>query len=134
MPSPRFECDRCGLCCRLIGNVPQLRHFDRGDGICIHLTPDNLCDIYENRPEVCSVERMYSRFSSRLTKEEYLEAMARSCIMLKSHYRDLQGAMSATAGGGDLGLDGLGADFDQLKASLPRGALDDISNEILGGC
>lgn len=133
MPSPRFECDRCGLCCRLIGNVPQLMHFDRGDGVCVHLTPENLCDIYEGRPEVCSVERMYSRFSSQLTKEEYLEAMMRSCAILKSHYRGLRSTMSANAAAGECGLEGLGADFEQFRDSLPKGTLDEISGEVLAG-
>lgn len=131
MSSPRFECDRCGLCCRLIGNVPQLKHFDRGDGVCVHLTSDNLCDIYDNRPEVCSVERMYSRFAEKLTKDEYLDAMSRSCTMLKSHFDELRSAMSG-AGVGEGEHDGLGADFERFKTSLPEGSLDRLSEEVLG--
>lgn len=130
MPSSRFECDRCGLCCRLIGNVPQLRHFDRGDGVCVHLTEGNLCDIYETRPEVCSVDRMYSRFAAKLTKEEYLDAMSRSCAMLKSHFGELRSAMTGTEASGELG--GLGSDFERFKSSLPEGSLDRLSEEVLG--
>ncbi len=85
-----FACDRCGLCCRLIGNIPQLTHFDRGDGVCCHLTDANLCDMYESRPEVCSVERMYSHFSSEMTKEEYLVMMGASCKYIKEHFADMR--------------------------------------------
>ena len=31
-------------------NHPEL---DRGDGACINLTKDNLCSIYETRPDFC---------------------------------------------------------------------------------
>jgi len=31
-------------------NHPEL---DRGDGACKHLTEDNLCSIYEDRPDFC---------------------------------------------------------------------------------
>lgn len=34
---------------------------DRGDGACVHLGPDNLCTIYETRPEVCNMEKMYEK-------------------------------------------------------------------------
>jgi Fe-S-cluster containining protein len=30
--------------------APEL---DRGDKACIHLTEDNLCEIYEDRPDFC---------------------------------------------------------------------------------
>lgn len=31
--------------------------YDRGDGVCKHLTPDNRCQIYETRPDTCRVDR-----------------------------------------------------------------------------
>ncbi len=50
-----FECWKCGACCKLAGfKAPEL---DRGDGACIHLTDDNLCSIYENRPDICVLNR-----------------------------------------------------------------------------
>lgn len=86
MASPRFNCDRCGLCCRSIGGIPQLKQFDRGDGVCRHLTDANLCDMYESRPEVCNVEKMYSRFASEMSMEEYLSMMEASCDCLKKNF------------------------------------------------
>ncbi len=86
MSSPRFNCDRCGLCCRSIGGIPQLRQYDRGDGVCCHLTDANLCDMYESRPEVCNVEKMYSRFASEMSMDEYLSMMEASCRCLKENF------------------------------------------------
>lgn len=34
-------------------NHPEL---DRGDGACINLTEDNLCSIYEDRPDFCRLD------------------------------------------------------------------------------
>lgn len=54
-----FICTRCGLCCRNIDKIPELREFHKGDGVCIHLSEDNLCNIYMNRPDICNTEKMY---------------------------------------------------------------------------
>lgn len=64
------ECQKCGSCCKnmiIRGNFSKdtLEWFvKRGCGIlkdksiaipfrCPHLTKDNMCDDYENRPKVC---------------------------------------------------------------------------------
>ncbi len=55
-----FACNRCGACCRLIGEVPELAHLDRGDKSCVHLRgepgDDHACAIYEDRPKQCRVD------------------------------------------------------------------------------
>ncbi len=51
-----FECSKCGACCRFVGAVAEMQAYDRGDGACRHLTPGNLCAIYETRPEICRVD------------------------------------------------------------------------------
>lgn len=49
-----FKCWQCGACCRFIGfKIPE---FDRGDKACIHLTEENTCAIYKERPEVCRLD------------------------------------------------------------------------------
>lgn len=83
-------CDSCGLCCRLIMGIPELVFFDRGDGVCRHLTDANLCEIYDSRPEVCSIDKMYARFAEDMTPEEYYDLMARSCQYLKEHFSELK--------------------------------------------
>ena len=77
-----FICEKCGVCCRHIDTIPELREFDNGFGVCIHLK-GSLCDIYEHRPDICSIERMYElRFSDMLSKEQYYALSARACRML----------------------------------------------------
>ena len=67
-----FSCIKCGLCCRNIDQIPELAGFDPGDGVCIHLTKDNLCEIYEQRPDICNVETMYRlHFQKIMTREVY---------------------------------------------------------------
>jgi Fe-S-cluster containining protein len=51
-----FPCSKCGACCRSIGTHEAGRELDRGDGICRHLTTDNRCAIYEDRPPMCRVD------------------------------------------------------------------------------
>lgn len=82
-----FQCDKCGICCKLLKGIPQLAAFDRGDGVCIHLK-DNLCSIYESRPDICNVEKMYVFFKEQISEEEYLQLMSNSCKVLKQAAED----------------------------------------------
>ena len=53
-----FPCEKCGECCKRAGKVfPDWPVRD--DGSCVHLNENNLCDIYETRPDVCRVDRLY---------------------------------------------------------------------------
>ena len=65
----KFPCSQCGECCRHIDLIPQLTEFDRGDGVCIHLS-GNLCNIYESRPEICCVDVMYQNYFAALYSRE----------------------------------------------------------------
>jgi uncharacterized protein len=45
-----MECTRCGACCV----APDIAALDKPLGLrCPHLTADNLCSVYERRPDVC---------------------------------------------------------------------------------
>lgn len=80
-----FHCDCCGICCRQLKRVPQLSAYDRGDGVCVNLNEQNLCNIYADRPEICNTELMYQRyFASKMTREEYDYWNAKSCEELKA--------------------------------------------------
>lgn len=132
MSCERFTCDRCGLCCRLIGDVPQLKQFDRGDGVCCHLTDENLCDIYKTRPEVCSVERMYSRFAAQMSEDEYCLMMKKSCEYLKDHFDDLKEAMFGSGSLTDSAKTSMEEDLKNLKNDVPAMSYDRLSREV--GC
>ncbi len=66
--------------------------LDRGDGACINLTEDNLCSIYEDRPDFC-----------RLNPERPVEEQTKWCKLMEANwpryaktleqtFRDLTGA------------------------------------------
>ena len=83
-----FECDKCGICCKHIDMIPQLKEFDSGNGRCIHLLDDNLCEIYLDRPDVCNVEKMYElHFKGKISKEEYIRQNKMGCNQQKNKYR-----------------------------------------------
>ncbi|OJH33614.1 YkgJ family cysteine cluster protein [Cystobacter ferrugineus] len=45
-----MDCTRCGACCV----APDIAALDKPLGLrCPHLGPDNLCTVYERRPQVC---------------------------------------------------------------------------------
>lgn len=78
-----FFCSQCGLCCRNIHLIDELKDFHNGDGICKYLNQNtNLCKIYENRPRICSVERSYELFSDVYSKNEYYRLNYEGCKAL----------------------------------------------------
>ena len=72
---PQFPCTKCGICCNLVGAVEQLgvlrEEFkkanlkSKSDGRCIHLTYDNMCSIYDKRPEICRVKSNFKEVANR---------------------------------------------------------------------
>ena len=84
-----FECDRCGICCQHIDSIPQLKQFDSGNGRCVHLLENNLCEIYLDRPEICNVDKMYELyFKDSISEEEHIRQNKMGCIELKNKYCD----------------------------------------------
>lgn len=80
-----FVCTKCGLCCRNIGEIPELADFHTGDGVCIHLSDDNLCDIYSTRPDICNVDKMYELYYNKImSKAEYEKINLDGCKALQS--------------------------------------------------
>lgn len=80
-----FECDRCGVCCKNI----RLSEFyseelDRGDGVCVHLTADNLCEIYSERPLFCNIDAYWEKFlAEEMTREDFYRMNYHACAELK---------------------------------------------------
>ena len=131
MSLSRFKCDCCGLCCRLIGNIPQLKRFDRGDGTCCHLTAENLCDIYVERPEVCRVDKMYSHFKDLMTEGEYVDSIEESCRMLKTNYETLRGSLSGSPAQSKESSDAFRDDFERLAQAMPGEVLSRLAEEVV---
>jgi Fe-S-cluster containining protein len=85
----RFPCIKCGLCCQSIKNVHFLAEYDNGNGVCRYLV-DNICSIYNERPEICNVEQMYYLyFKKSMNENEFILANLNSCLQLAKEKRDL---------------------------------------------
>ena len=81
-----FPCTSCGSCCRrvfLVNFFPK--EWIKKDGSCIHLDENNLCKIYDTRPDYCRVGHKLKE--SGLTKEEYFKKTAMIC----NHYMQQDG-------------------------------------------
>ena len=84
-----FPCSSCGLCCRHITFVEELKPYDRGDGICQYFDEHScLCQIYENRPLVCRVEESYDKIYQNYFKDKlaFYEVNAKVCNDLQEKY------------------------------------------------
>lgn len=82
-----FPCTKCGLCCKHLELIPQLKHFDLENGRCMHLTDNNLCDIYEKRPDICNVNKMYElQFCNQMTENEYIKINMECCKRIKEKW------------------------------------------------
>ena len=52
-------CQMCGECCRNLEHEDGDYMADTGviiqvkDGVCSHLTPEGLCGLQDNKPQVC---------------------------------------------------------------------------------
>ena len=80
-----FVCDKCGLCCRALAGIEVFKALDRGDGICKYLNEQsNMCEIYEERPLLCNVDKSYGVFFSKyMTRKEYDTLNTEACQQLK---------------------------------------------------
>lgn len=78
-----YRCERCGVCCRHVDLIARMKTFDRGDGVCKHLTANNLCEIYAERPPLCNGEFVYKNFFSDMTVEEFHEMIYQLCKKLR---------------------------------------------------
>jgi Fe-S-cluster containining protein len=80
-----FPCTGCGLCCQNISEIEELKEFDLGNGVCRYynqLTKE--CSIYQDRPLVCRVDKMYSKnYSKEYSKEEFYQLNAKICNYLQ---------------------------------------------------
>ena len=104
-----FKCDRCGCCCRSIGQmviscqcacneaknddelhpiVVELASFPftvDQDGCCPQLDKEtNSCKVYYNRPKVCNTESMWiDHWSTIMTRDDWYKASKETCTKLQ---------------------------------------------------
>jgi Fe-S-cluster containining protein len=66
-----FPCDKCAACCKSIG--------------CPHLK-DNLCEIYDSRPNVCNNKYVYEHFCKDVSWNEFVLLCKEYCAKLRGEY------------------------------------------------
>lgn len=93
-----YGCTGCSLCCRKVGKVledvktrdsndPFVRVFQEfpykadENGACEKLDEDGKCTVYENRPLVCSIPRMWKKFHKPkgVTRKQHYLTEAKIC-------------------------------------------------------
>lgn len=83
-----FPCTGCGLCCKNISNIVELKDFDLGNGVCKHYDmKQNICKIYETRPDICRVDKMFNiKYNKHFTKMDFYIENAKVCNELQNQY------------------------------------------------
>ena len=83
-----FPCTKCGLCCQNISSIPELKDYDLGTGICKYFDSiTNGCEIYENRPLICRVDKMFDlKYHKFFSKNEFYILNAKVCNELQEKY------------------------------------------------
>lgn len=76
-----FNCVSCGECCRYIHLVEGLKHLQT-NGVCRHLKGD-LCEIYENRPDLCGYDSLFNILKEEISLESYDRLSAQYCLQLQ---------------------------------------------------
>ena len=79
-----FECTKCGTCCRNLHLNELYSELDRGDGTCKNFDGyNNICLIYDDRPIICNILKMYEYYFSDLyTIDEYYDINKQACDKL----------------------------------------------------
>lgn len=85
-----FLCDKCGLCCLQVNRVQIYAQLDRGDGVCRFFDEKTkLCTIYDSRPVICNVDRMYDLFfATEMERDEYYKINYESCKKMKEEKQE----------------------------------------------
>lgn len=83
----KFPCKKCGLCCKHLELIPELKNYDSGNGRCVYLLNNNLCAIYEHRPNICNVNKMYELvYSKQMSLKEYIQCNLKGCEVIRQEY------------------------------------------------
>ncbi len=80
-----FLCEKCGMCCRMVGEVYGMYEMALPNGICKYLNCEtNLCKIYNSRPIFCRVEEYYNKYlKGQMSKEYFYTINKEECRKLQ---------------------------------------------------
>lgn len=84
MKSFKNICTQCGACCKSAGKIPNFPEEMINDtGGCIYLDNENKCMVFENRPTLCNVDKMYELLKDNFkSKNDYIKANIKACNVL----------------------------------------------------
>jgi len=85
-----FNCTKCGACCRLAPNeLLKANGLPIAEtGGCAHIKDDNTCGIYDNRPDICSVDKQAQK--KGIEKEVYYKQTESACTELYNMITEVQ--------------------------------------------
>lgn len=76
-----YPCTSCGVCCTKVKTAVETLNFDFPFGWdksgCCEKLIDNKCSVYEDRPLICNIDRLWEL--TNLTKEEFYELNIKAC-------------------------------------------------------
>ncbi len=80
-----YPCTGCGLCCKHIGSISELKDYDLGNGVCKYLDVlTNSCVIYDTRPDICRVDKMFDDvYHEFFSKRDFYVKNAEACNSLQ---------------------------------------------------
>lgn len=93
-----FNCTLCGICCATVGKAISSVANDHGviatelksfpykydkSGRCEKLGDDNLCTVYDSRPDVCNVNKMHEKYFSKMSIESFYKLNEQHCHLLQ---------------------------------------------------
>lgn len=81
MTDEKFPCERCGICCRNIGNATFAKDMVLPSGVCKYLDEEtNLGRIYSARPIFCNADAFYDKYLiDKLTRQEFYRQNKKAC-------------------------------------------------------
>ena len=91
-----YKCTRCGKCCEHIDILPLRNKWrnllDNGKGICVYLTSEKLCSIYERRPIICNHEAWYNeKYKDIMSYKEYDSILEKECERIRGENNERLG-------------------------------------------
>ena len=77
---------------RLLGETIPNFDIEDDNGVCVHLTEDNKCSIYEQRPILCNTEKMFNLLSEvlNISKGELHQAQKIACEINRKNINNLK--------------------------------------------
>jgi Fe-S-cluster containining protein len=89
-----FQCNKCGLCCKEMDKVLDIKKapkrvrrmikrfpFKHKNGVCEKLQ-DNICTVYDHRPGLCNIKKFRKIAFPNLPGEIFYEAKTKNCELL----------------------------------------------------